>query len=195
MLSACDKNGFIIQACEVVERELSQDDPDPTRGTIDRDRFKLWIRTHLCPVLGSYDRMEARSVVVLDNASIHHDDEIVNMIEDTGAKVIYSAPFSPDLNPIEYMFAQYKKALKKYVYNAYVGTSAHMKALYSVTPRHAGSYFRHCGVPGCSHFPNCNGKVNDDDEGSKDVQRFAALSAIFVALIDSDDEDSNIHNN
>jgi transposase len=40
-------------------------------------------------------------VAVLDHASIHHSDCVVELIEGAGARVIYIAPYSPDLKPIE----------------------------------------------------------------------------------------------
>ena len=89
---------------------------DATSGrskTVDTERFIEWVENRLLPVLGRYEKGEARSVVILDNASIHHDDEIVDLIESTGARVIYTAPYSPDLNPIEFMFGQYKKGLQR----------------------------------------------------------------------------------
>ena len=43
-----------------------------------------------------------RSVVILDNASIHHIDSVVELIEDhAGARVMFLPPYSPDLNPLE----------------------------------------------------------------------------------------------
>ena len=89
---------------------------DATSGrskTVDTERFIEWVENRLLPVLDSYEKVEARSVVILDNASIHHNDKIVDLIESTGTRVIYTAPYSPDLNKIEFMFGQYKKGLQR----------------------------------------------------------------------------------
>jgi len=47
MIEACGINGFILEACETVERERSANDPDPTQGTVDGERFKLWVQEKL----------------------------------------------------------------------------------------------------------------------------------------------------
>ena len=75
---------------------------------MDRDYFLYWVREYLCPILGDYERGEARLVVFIDNASTHMSDEVDNVIRDTGAILIYGAPFSSHFNPIEYYFGLYK---------------------------------------------------------------------------------------
>jgi transposase len=150
LLAACDIHGFVIEACETVERELGKDDKNPTRGTIDGDRFKLWVEEMLIPVLGKYHECAPRSIVVLDNASIHHVDGIVEMIEAAGAKVIFTAPYSPEYNPIETMFHLYKTTLRRHWQKHWI--HAHCLGLESVTPQIARSLFRHAKVPGCEHY-------------------------------------------
>uniref|UniRef100_A0A1X7UKH8 Tc1-like transposase DDE domain-containing protein n=1 Tax=Amphimedon queenslandica TaxID=400682 RepID=A0A1X7UKH8_AMPQE len=49
----------------------------------------------------------------MDNASIHHVDEVIDKIESTGAIVQFLPPYSPDLNPIEEAFSKVKANLKK----------------------------------------------------------------------------------
>ena len=48
-----------------------------------------------------------------DNASIHHVDEVLQIIENAGAKVIFLPPYSPDLNPLEPVFGKVKAILKE----------------------------------------------------------------------------------
>ena len=185
MLSACDINGFIPEACELVERERSADDDDPDRGTIDKDRFVRWLDERLVDLLGDYSLGEPRSVVVLDNASIHHDDEIVDLIESTGARVLFTAPYSPELNPIEYMFGKYKKMLQRFVYDHDMATS-HLMALHSITPRDARAYFRHCGVPGCENFPRTRVvdglRVPVDDSSTEIACALAACTSAIATV-------------
>ena len=113
LLAVADVNGFIIEACELVEREHGTNDNDLTRGTVNTERFEMWVETKLCPTLGNYFYEEPRSIVFLDNATIHHGSRVEQLIRSTGAIIIYTAPYSPDLNPIELMFSSYKRFLKR----------------------------------------------------------------------------------
>jgi transposase len=49
----------------------------------------------------------------MDNASFHHSDRIEEMCRDAGVKVVYLPPYSPDLNPIEELFAELKAFIEK----------------------------------------------------------------------------------
>ena len=44
------------------------------------------------------------AVVVMDNLPDHKVAGIQELIESVGARVVYSAPYSPDFNPIEYLW-------------------------------------------------------------------------------------------
>lgn len=101
LIAAANINGFVLPACERVERKRSATDTDPTRGTIDQNRFYQWVVTRLVPVLGNRAFKEDNSVVVMDNATIHKHPGVVHAIKAVGAQVIWTAAFSPDLNPIE----------------------------------------------------------------------------------------------
>ena len=111
--------------------------------------------------------------MILDNASIHHDDEVVKMIEEAGAKVIYTAPYSPDLNPIELMFAVYKASLKRLSHIPWY--DAHVSLLLAVTKKKAGNFFAKCGIPGCQCF-----KEQEDDST---LLPTVAAAVIIMALL------------
>ena len=49
------------------------------------------------------------SVLVMDNAKIHHDEEMINLIERIGCKVLFLPPYSPDYNLIEIAFSTLKR--------------------------------------------------------------------------------------
>ena len=169
-LCAVNINGFIPQACEVVFRENGENDLDETRGTVDKIRFTQWIVQKLIPVLGKYVLGEENSIVILDNATIHHSEEIVRLIEKAGAKIMYLPPYSLDLNPIELMFGIYKLGLKKYFYHKL--SVAHTFSMQTVTRRTANNFYFHCGIP---HVE----KIVDDDE------ELEAMVSVVIAAVTS----------
>ena len=72
-------------------------------GTCDTAVFNAWLKTRLCP------RLNAQHLVIMDNAALHTSPETAPLIEATGATLLFLAPYSPDLNPIEQDFAALKK--------------------------------------------------------------------------------------
>ena len=80
-------------------------------GILD-DMFYNFVERNLLPHLLPFNGVNRRSVVILDNASIHHVVEVEALIEETGAIVIYLPPYSPDFNPIEECFSKIKSFLK-----------------------------------------------------------------------------------
>jgi transposase len=55
-----------------------------------------------------------RSVIIMDNASIHRGPEIEAVCARVGVKLVYLPPYSPDKNPIEEFFAELKAFIKKH---------------------------------------------------------------------------------
>jgi transposase len=53
------------------------------------------------------------SVLVLDNATIHHGDEILVLADRFGVRIEYLPPYSPDLNPIEEAFSKIKHFIRR----------------------------------------------------------------------------------
>jgi len=51
--------------------------------------------------------------VIFDNVSFHKSQELINMIEKSGAKVVFLPLYSPDLSPIERMWSRIKAVLKR----------------------------------------------------------------------------------
>lgn len=74
---------------------------------IDSDVFYQWTILCLLPAL------KQSSVIVLDNASFHKRQDIQRAIINAGHILIYLPPYSPDLNPIEYKWAQAKSIRRK----------------------------------------------------------------------------------
>ncbi|CRG92712.1 hypothetical protein PISL3812_09778 [Talaromyces islandicus] len=56
---------------------------------------------------------DPKSVLVMDNASFHRTARLQQLCSEAGVKLEYLPPYSPDLNPIEEMFAELKAFIKK----------------------------------------------------------------------------------
>jgi transposase len=69
--------------------------------------FRTYVEQFLVPTLRPGD------VVVMDNLSSHKGKAIRKAIQAAGAKLIFLPPYSPDLNPIEQVFAKLKTLLRK----------------------------------------------------------------------------------
>ena len=82
------------------------------RRSITADVFDNFLSTVLLPHLQPFDGTNPYSIVVMDNATIHHAAGTVQLIEQAGALVYYLPPYSPDLNPIEEAFSKIKYVLK-----------------------------------------------------------------------------------
>jgi transposase len=70
--------------------------------------FRAYVEQFLAPALASGD-----VVVVMDNLPAHKVAGVREAIAAVGASILYLPPYSPDLNPIEQMFAKLKALLRK----------------------------------------------------------------------------------
>lgn len=84
-------------------------------GNVNGEKFVTFVRSCLLPILQPFDYINPHSVVILDNASIHHVEEITEIIEEVaGARLLFLPPYSPDLNPLEEVFSKIKGIMKTY---------------------------------------------------------------------------------
>ena len=108
----------------------------PMNGAI----FTAWLEQSLAPTLGKGD------TVIMDNLPAHKIARVREIIEAAGARLLYLPPYSPDLNPIEMMFAKLKALLRKFkerTVNALwdrIGI-----VLDEFSPKECANYFRHDG--------------------------------------------------
>ncbi len=91
----------------------------------------------------------ARSVVVMDNASLHHVHEVVDLIENQAkAKIIFLPPNSPDLNPAEEVFSKVKYTMKQNDALFQISTTLRvllLEAFSTVTPEDCAAYIHDSG--------------------------------------------------
>ena len=81
--------------------------PMVTDGPINGALFLAWVREFLCPSLRPGD------IVIADNLSSLKVAGVREAIESVGATICYLPPYSPDLNPIEKLFAKFKALLRR----------------------------------------------------------------------------------
>lgn len=78
------------------------------KGYTNTEVFNHWVEYILVPEL------RPGQVVILDNASFHKSKKTKELIEEAGCEVLFLPPYSPDLNKIEPMWANLKKAVRSY---------------------------------------------------------------------------------
>ena len=73
-----------------------------TEGTVNGEKLADFVRNCLLPVLKPFNYMNSYSVMIVDNASIHHIQDVADLIErQAGVKVCFLPSYSPELNPAE----------------------------------------------------------------------------------------------
>jgi transposase len=76
-------------------------------GPINGCAFTAYVEQVLVPTL------QVGDVVVLDNLGSHKSSKVRQLIRAAGAHLLFLPPYSPDLNPIEQVFAKLKTLLRK----------------------------------------------------------------------------------
>jgi transposase len=76
-------------------------------GAIDGAAFDTYVETQLAPALGRGD------IVILDNLNVHKSPRAAQALKQRGAWFLFLPKYSPDLNPIEMVFAKLKTLLRK----------------------------------------------------------------------------------
>lgn len=74
---------------------------------IDGESFLAYVEQILVPTLKPGD------IVIIDNLGSHKATAVRRAIRAAGAKLFFLPPYSPDLNPIEQLFAKLKALLRK----------------------------------------------------------------------------------
>lgn len=75
-------------------------------GAINGTSFRAYVEQFLAPCLRPGD------TVVIDNLGSHKVKDVREAIEAAGARLLFLPPYSPDLNPIEQLFAKLKAVLR-----------------------------------------------------------------------------------
>ena len=104
------------------------------------DVFLTYLRCCLLPTLSAGD------IVIMDNLPGHKLAEVRQIIESVGAALLYLPPYSPDLNPIEQLFAKLKALLRHAAERSIEGLWMRIGSLLNTfSPQECANYLRHCG--------------------------------------------------
>jgi transposase len=109
-------------------------------GPINGESFKTYVETVLAPTLLPGD------IVVMDNLGSHKGKAIRRAIRAVGAKLFLLPKYSPDLNPIEQVFAKLKHLLRKAAARTLEALVAAIgQLLETYTPEECLNYFKNAG--------------------------------------------------
>jgi transposase len=109
---------------------------------IDGESFRTYVERVLVPTLRQGD------IVIMDNLGSHKGKAVRDLIRSAGAKLFFLPKYSPDLNPIEQVFAKLKHLLRKAAARTIESICAAIgEILGAFTAEECANYFRNSGYP------------------------------------------------
>jgi transposase len=109
-------------------------------GPINGESFLAYVEQILVPTLKPGD------IVIIDNLGSHKAKAIRHAIRAAGAKLFFLPPYSPDLNPIEQVFAKLKTLLRKAEERTVEATWKRIGTLLGAfLPQECANYFKNSG--------------------------------------------------
>jgi transposase len=109
-------------------------------GPINGEMFRAYVDKFLVPTLRPGD------IVIMDNLGSHKSEAVRTAIRAAGARRFFLPPYSPDLNPIEQVFAKLKHLLRKARARTVEATWRHIGSLIDrCAPGECANYFRNAG--------------------------------------------------
>jgi transposase len=116
------------------------DAPCVIDGPINGENFLAYVEQVLVPTLKPGD------IVIIDNLGSHKAKAVRRAIRAAGARLFFLPPYSPDLNPIEQVFAKLKTLLRKAAERTVETTWKRIGTLLDAfTPQECANYFRNSG--------------------------------------------------
>jgi len=116
------------------------DAPCVIDGPINGLSFLAYVEQVLLPTLSAGD------IVIMDNLGSHKRQVIRRLIRAAGAKLFFLPPYSPDLNPIEQVFAKLKTLLRKADERTVEATWRRIGSLIDCfTPAECANYLKNSG--------------------------------------------------
>jgi transposase len=116
------------------------DAPCVIDGPINGKLFTAYVEQFLAPTLAPGD------IVILDNLGSHKGKAARAAVRARGAHLIFLPPYSPDLNPIEQLFAKVKHWMRQAEERDHDATWQRVGALLDiVSPSECANYLRNAG--------------------------------------------------
>ena len=116
------------------------DAPFVLDGPINGQSFLAYVEQLLVPTLARGD------IVIMDNLGSHKGKAVRRAIRAAGARLFFLPQYSPDLNPIEQVFAKLKTLLRKAGERTIEATWRRIGNLIdSFSPQECANYFRNSG--------------------------------------------------
>jgi transposase len=116
------------------------DAPCVLDGPINGQLFTAYVEQFLVPTLAPGD------IVIMDNLGSHKGQAVRKAIRAAGAKLLFLPPYSPDLNPIEQVFAKLKLLLRKAAERTIDATWQRIgQLLDAFPPQECANYLRNSG--------------------------------------------------
>lgn len=119
------------------------------QGTLNGDRYLDFLRGTLIPEMQPFNGLSPQSVLVLDNCSVHHVSDAIDLLREAGILVIFLPPYSPDLNPVEELFSAVKYYLKEHdeILQAMRDPTPLIQSAFDyISPEQCQGWIRHSGV-------------------------------------------------
>lgn len=113
-------------------------------GPMNGERFAVYVEQVLAPTLRPGD------LVIMDNLSSHKGPAVRRALRKVGAKLFLLPKYSPDLNPIEQVFAKLKHLLRKAAARTEEAVCQAIGTLIETyTSQECANYFVHSGYARC----------------------------------------------
>ena len=132
-----------IEHLKFISSTLQRKENNGGQGGVNAEDFRGFL-LDLAP------KIPRNSLLILDNAKIHHanllDNTVWGMLKTQyGLEKLYLSPYSPFLNPIEYIFNTVKRSLGKKSINCFNEMQKAIEEEFlKITPIQASNTFKHC---------------------------------------------------
>jgi transposase len=109
-------------------------------GTLNKELFSHYLRTQLKPNLADDD------ILLLDNSSVHKSKLVIDTLNDCNIRYLFLPRYSPDYNPIEYLWSFMKSVLRKLKARSHEKLNEAIAFALNIIPlEYIEHWFNHCG--------------------------------------------------